>query len=75
MPDHSPMILLASADARGELPELHQEVSHLDSLFQAGRRDIVERRGLHGIGPSRSASALVNCGADLVRCNDIRRYR
>ena len=30
MPDHKPMILLASADARGELPELHQEVSRLD---------------------------------------------
>jgi hypothetical protein len=28
------MILLASADARGDLPELHQEVSRLDSLFQ-----------------------------------------
>jgi len=34
MRDHKPVILLASADARGELGALHQEVSHLDGLFE-----------------------------------------
>jgi hypothetical protein len=42
MPDHAPMILLASADARGELLDMHAEVSRLDSLFQSLRH-----RGVH----------------------------
>jgi hypothetical protein len=34
MPDQKPMILLASADAQGELLALHEEVNRLDILFQ-----------------------------------------
>jgi hypothetical protein len=40
------MILLASADARGELPELHQEVSRLDGLFQGLKDRGVDYRHL-----------------------------
>src|SRR5262249_1177863 len=35
MPDPKPMILMASADAKGDLLALHQEVNRLHALFES----------------------------------------
>ncbi len=35
MPEPKPMILMASADAKGDLPALHQEVNRLHALFES----------------------------------------